>query len=452
MKISFAFCRPVRWGGNSSCGDNVDHRAGKRYACLILVGFFLVLLTHLRADEVGGSKPTPADLACRDGLVALDRGDLAAARQNFDKSLTLNPKHVGALVGLAEVDLQSRKYEAALQYIHKASDIQPNNWFVQTVLGHYLFFQRRYAEAEAALKKAIALDASAARPHLELGDLYLVGMHRPQDAIPAYRAGLALDPKLARAHYALANALAETGDSKGAESEFSEAVRLDPQNPLMLEALGVFYTHHRQYGQALDAYSKALSVQPKFLPAYLARGDIFLAMGQRDKALDEYNAALKVAPNFADAYTKIGLFYEGESAIDKAEEAYLNAIKLDHKQAAAYNNLAWLEAQRKARLDEALAWAKRAVELQPGDTTFQDTLGWVYRTRGELSQAAAVLQKAVATKSPDPEALYHLGVVYTEKGQPREARASFEKALAQKKDFPEADDAKSRLAALNRPH
>lgn len=449
MNFSPVFC-PKLFRKAASRREGFVHFTRRACAGFVLLFLLPITLRNARAEDLGGSKPTPADLACRDGIVALDRGDLAAAQQSFDKSLKLNPKHVGALVGLAEVDLESRKYEAALQYLHKASDIQPNNWFVQTVLGHYLFFQRRYAEAEAALKKAIALDASAARPHIELGDLYLVGMHRPQDAIPAYRTGLALDPKLARAHYALGNALAETGDSNGAQSQFSEGARLDPQNPLMFEALGLFYASRRQYDQALDAYSKALSAQPKFFPALMARGDAFAAMGQWDKAVGEYEAALKLVPELADAYAKMGMVYERKSDVNKAEEAYLNAIKLDHKQAAAYNNLAWLEAQRKARLDEALSWAKRALELQPGDTTFQDTLGWVYRARGELSQAATVLQKTVATKSPDPEALYHLGVVYTEKGQPQEARAAFEKALAQKRNFPEADDAKSRLAALQR--
>lgn len=152
------------------------------------------------------------------------------------------------------------------------------------------------------------------------------------------------------------------------------------------------------------------------------------------------------------ALLKIGLVEQRQQRTGEAEKAYLEAIQLDPKQAMAYNNLAWLAAERKADLDHALAWATKAVALLPRDATCEDTLGWVYRARGEHDKAAVALRKASALEPQNPEVLYHLGVVDAEEGQTREARESLTKALATNRDFDGSSDAKARLASLSASH
>jgi cytochrome c-type biogenesis protein CcmH/NrfG len=73
---------------------------------------------------------------------------------------------------------------------------------------------------------------------MDLGELYLRGMRKPQEALEAYRAALALEPGHVGVHYAMGLALAETGDAAGAEGQFTEASRLAPTNPLPWQALG----------------------------------------------------------------------------------------------------------------------------------------------------------------------------------------------------------------------
>jgi tetratricopeptide (TPR) repeat protein len=432
------------------------HGSKLRQMCRLLVPLLLFCLLGapaLSADEakiLSAAPATPADVAYKNGIAALHEGQLATAQKDFNLSLRLDPRHIGALLGLSEVSIRKHDYQTAGQYLKKATDIAPGNSDVKITWGHYLFFQKHYAEAETVLKEAVEIDPQSAKPHIELGNLYLIGLHDPKDAIAAYRAGLAIDPKDAQAQYALGNALVEVGDTGEAEKQFQKATRLAPKDPTMFQALGVFYASQHRFDQAIDAYSQALAVQPKFFPAYTNRGDAYFATGRMDHALNDYQAALKIVPKLADAYTKIGLIYERESKVDQAKQAYLTAINLDRKQALAYNDLAWLAATEKANLDQALVWAGKAISLAPRDANFQDTLGWVYRARGQSDKAITVLRKAATIKPENPEIFYHLGVVYSEKGRTKDAQEALSKAVAFNRDFEGSSDAKSRLAALSR--
>ena len=110
----------------------------------------------------------------------------------------------------------------------------------------------------------------------------------------------------------------------------------------------------------------------------------------------------------------------------------------------ALNDLAWIDIQRPQKLDEALSFSRKAVQLAPNEGQYFDTLGWVYHARGDNQQAITTLKKGVAVAPEDPEIHYHLAVVYQENGMLPEALAEINKSLALKKDFAEAADARKR--------
>jgi Flp pilus assembly protein TadD len=109
-----------------------------------------------------------------------------------------------------------------------------------------------------------------------------------------------------------------------------------------------------------------------------------------------------------------------------------------------------MAAERKARLDDALTWDKKAVEFEPKVSQFQDTLGWVHRARGELDKAADVLQKATKLEPSQAVVWYHLGIIQAERKKTKDAAAALKQALQLQQNFPESEDARKRLAELER--
>ncbi len=107
------------------------------------------------------------------------------------------------------------------------------------------------------------------------------------------------------------------------------------------------------------------------------------------------------------------------------------------------NTVAWQEIGDKGALDRSLILARAAVDLAPQVAAYRDTLGWIYRARGQLPQAAAELEKAAT--SDDPEIVTHLGIVYQDLGQKAQAAATFQRALAHKPNYAPAREALEKL-------
>ena len=98
-----------------------------------------------------------------------------------------------------------------------------------------------------------------------------------------------------------------------------------------------------------------------------------------------------------------------QGQLAEAERAWHAALRADANNPMALNNLAFLYAEQRKQLDQALAWAKKAVGVSR-QAEHLDTLAWVHRARGEKAQALALLENASAT-SRNATLLYHLGIV-----------------------------------------
>ena len=86
-------------------------------------------------------------------------------------------------------------------------------------------------------------------------------------------------------------------------------------------------------------------------------------------------------------------------------------------------------ADRGVRLEESLKFIQKALEIEPGNGAYLDSLGWAYYKLKQLDLAASNLEKAAELISGDPTIQEHLGQVYMEQGKAREAQAAWEKAL-----------------------
>ncbi|MEK7364984.1 MAG: tetratricopeptide repeat protein, partial [candidate division NC10 bacterium] len=105
-------------------------------------------------------------------------------------------------------------------------------------------------------------------------------------------------------------------------------------------------------------------------------------------------------------------------------------IALDPKHAEAYNYVGYMYAEKGINLDEAVVLIKKALEIEPDNGYFIDSLGWAFYQQGRYPEALRELKRAVERAKEDPVIFDHLGDAYMKNGFVDDAVAAWEKSLS----------------------
>ena len=102
---------------------------------------------------------------------------------------------------------------------------------------------------------------------------------------------------------------------------------------------------------------------------------------------------------------------------------------VDPNNATTLNYLGYMNADRGVRLEEALGYIKLAVQVEPANSAFLDSLGWAYFKLGKYDLAESNLLKASQHMGADPTVQAHMGDLYQKTGRLKLAVTHWERAL-----------------------
>jgi TolB-like protein/tetratricopeptide (TPR) repeat protein len=218
------------------------------------------------------------------GFSKRNAAGLAQATEYYTQALARDPLYALAYVGL------SRAYGT------------------RAYMG-YLPQDAAYPKAIAAGKKAIDLDERLATAHAALAPSLLQGEWNWAQSEREFQRALALDPDSADVHYLYgAFFLANLGRHDDAVAELTRAEILDPLGPAIPTRLGVVLINARRFDEAIEAFRKALALEPDFVQAhhYLAQayrmkgmGDLAIAEGRRLIELGDVSGRALLAQSYA---------------------------------------------------------------------------------------------------------------------------------------------------------
>jgi len=131
----------------------------------------------------------------------------------------------------------------------------------------------------------------------------------------------------------------------------------------------------------------------------------------------------------APFYFQYGTTLAAAGRTEESEEFLKKCLTLNphYHQALNYLGFSWAEQNR--QLSEAEAYVIKALALDPENSSYQDSLGWIYHKQGRQEQARAILLSALQKTPDSPELLEHLGHVYLKLGQTKEALTAWQRAL-----------------------
>src|SRR6185369_18035063 len=123
-------------------------------------------------------------------------------------------------------------------------------------------------------------------------------------------------------------------------------------------------------------------------------GGLYVQQGNDVAALDKYRALATRSPNPTVPATVVGVLLERTDR-QAARAQYEAVLAKSPRAGVAANNLAWMLAQD-GKYDDAMRWAKVAVEYLRSRPEPQDTLGWIHLKANRPIEALAAFEKALS--------------------------------------------------------
>ncbi len=358
-------------------------------------------------------------------------GDLAAA----------NPQDATPYIGMAQIHREQKDLVHARKAMDKAKQLDGDNPEVRYSEVGLLQEEGRTGDAITALKGLLdsttrhtyspAEKSYRERMTLQLGALYREN-EQYEKAVEAFRQVPSIDPDAApQAEAEVIETYRVSKDYAKAQAEVEAALKKTPKDRAIRGAYSQLLADQGKTDASI-AELKTLLDGKNDRQTYLAMAEVYQKgrnFSEMNKALDQADKLSQTKEDKASVLFMRGAGYEREKKFELAEKSFRQVLDLDPNNASALNYLGYMLADENVRLQEAQDFIKRAIQLQPDNYAFLDSLGWVYFHQNRLDEAAQQLTRSLQLSSKDPTIHDHLGDVYFKQGKTKEAIAQWQTSL-----------------------
>jgi tetratricopeptide (TPR) repeat protein len=365
-----------------------------------------------------------------------DRQALERARELLGDALAAQPDDTRALYLLSQAqrrlgDLSAA--EATARQLIAESSRSPMGYYA---LAAALEERRQYQAVVNTLAPAIAEfrarpGASPAEvrlllPHLGFAYQELGEYERAIDTFEEARQ-LSPDDTAVWAYLIQANLAAKRYDIVVEQSRQAVEQHPDDLRFARLRAQGLRQTGKIDDGVAL--LREFVTKRPDDPAPYVALADLYSEVDRGQEAVTVLREAQARFPDETSIPFELGAVLERQKRYRDAESAFLLVLAKDPDHAAALNYLGYMLADRGERLDQSIAYLKRAVAMEPENGSFLDSLGWAYFKSDQLDLALDLLQRAADQMKTNSVIQDHYGDALFKTGRYDDAIAAWERAL-----------------------
>jgi tetratricopeptide (TPR) repeat protein len=256
----------------------------------------------------------------------------------------------------------------------------------------------------------------------------------PDQRVELDRLSLEQDPS-PQNYLELADSLVSAARPAEAVDTFEELIGRHPElgeEPQLLTRIAELQLDSGRVEEALANGRKLLERRPDDLPLIQLVGFALQKLGRYEEAIELYDQvpdrfigvpdAIRLARIWkANALASSDRFEEGEAIL-------LELLEAQPDDPWVGNDLGYLWAERGINLDRAEELVRNAVEAEPENSAYLDSLGWVLYKQGRPEEALPLLEKAVSIRASTVN-LDHLGDVQFGLGKRDEARAAWQRAV-----------------------
>jgi tetratricopeptide (TPR) repeat protein len=362
-----------------------------------------------------------------------------AALDEYRTIQDADPQDATAALRVAEIYRRQGKFDLAMENLKKAGALVQDSLEIPYNEALILEAQGKYEEAAAVLQKMVShplpADARAGDKgnralFLErLGNIYREA-GRPMLALETFKKIVDLGgDEASRGYQDVIDEYREQKQWGEATKTAQEAAKKLPNDKGLKLALAQQLADSGKPDESIQLAKSTLKGGPDDRDTYIMLSQINLRL----KRWKDSENAIVEAQKFATRpeekeYIRFlqGSIYERQKKYEQAEQAFRDVLKDNPSNSMALNYLGYMLADRNVHLEEALTLVKKALDYDPQNYNYIDSLGWVYFKLGNYDQAEESLRKA-ADKSPNDATIQdHLGELYARTNRFKLAAAPWE--------------------------
>ena len=404
----------------------------------------------------------------------------------LSKTIEQDPNSAKAHLYISSSYFQINQTELAIVHLQKASEINPDDFNIHYTLGSICQSSGKFDMAIKEFELAIGSNFRDA-PQLLYGDAlfclanlyakkndfdkaisclnaiidlkvtsepfkiyYEIGklQYKNDDlenAIETFNKVKGLNPFIRNVYSYLASCYEISGRYEEAINEINVLMAKSPNDWSIHLALSRIYSKiekddksENHLDKVVQILKESINLGSKNSDEYLALSRIMLDRNDEKGALDILNKCLlfcKDKTKKRDVHFLLSTVYYELDQFDKTEEELRKTLAIDENLHQANNFLGYFYAERGYNLDEAIILINKALDVEPDNAAYLDSLGWAYFKKAKLEDKKNLIQPALeklfeaAKTSDDPEIQEHIGDVYYSLGEWKKAEGAWEKAL-----------------------
>ncbi len=374
----------------------------------------------------------------------MNDGQADAAMEQYRSIAEADPQDAQTLMRMAEIYRRAGKFDMALDALKRAQAVVQDSLEVPYNIAVIYEAQGKFDEAAQMLQDLLKKSekpedsyTSAERNNravfLErLGSIYRT-TGKTQLAVDTFRKMMALgEDNGSRGYQEIIETYRDAKNWPQATTVAQEAATKYPQDKNLKLMLASQLADNGQADKGISEVKTLLKGTPDDRETYIALAQIYSRLRRWNDAEGAVQQAAKLAskPDEKENVDFVqGSIYERQKKYDQAEEVFKRILITDPNNAVVLNYLGYMNADRGIRLEESLSLIKKAIQLDPQNGAYLDSLGWAYYKLGNYDQAEENLRKAVDRIHNDPTVLDHLGDLYQKTGRLKLAAAHWERAL-----------------------
>ncbi len=325
------------------------------------------------------------------------------AVDELQRLINSNPADAQSYGMLAELYQSMGDKQKALDTYNKILEVDPENPYIHLSLADFYRSNGEKEKSVAELKKAFQnkdLDIDT-KISILVSYFNLIEIH-PELKDQAMEMCLLLieaHPSDSRAHALYGDFLSRDEKYQEAMLEYRKAVQLGSKEFAVYSQILILDSQLQDWDSMVKDGAEATSLFPDQPFAYLLSGIAQIQKKNFTTAVSNLNSGVKMVVDNPELesrfYASLGEAYHELKDNTRSDENYEKALKLNAKDANLLNNYAYYLSLRGDMLEKAEAMSKLSNELEPNQSSYEDTYGWIMFKMGKYNDAKTWIEKSL---------------------------------------------------------